>query len=61
MMCACNDAKINVRSACTQGATTTITEADTSSLTYCYAIGFGARLPEDFLAELACAQGSWGG
>lgn len=24
-----------------QGATTTITEADTSSLTYCYAIGFG--------------------
>lgn len=27
-----------------QGATTTITEADTSSLTYCYAIGFGAHL-----------------
>lgn len=36
-----------------QGATTTITEANTTSVTYCYAIGFGAPWPARVCADSA--------
>lgn len=42
--------------ACLQGATTTITEANTESLLYCYALGFGAsRLTVYIRNSRACA------